>query len=202
MNINFKQSGVSLISLMVGMAISLMTLAAAGVLFQQTYKISNTLANDAISEGALSTVMAELQMATLSAGFGMSNTTDKHFVFIETGDESTAYWRYDLSPNVANTVECKGFKEFVNDDEQLEFQWLTASCTSSEDLLAKDEGDWVKEGVSTILQKQSTSKLKFISYLTEVCWPYADGVRSDHVLFKIETEDGIKYEFNFCLVNT
>jgi len=195
MNINFKQSGVSLISLMVGMAISLMTLAAASILFQQTYKISNTLANDAISEGALSTVLAELQMATLNAGFGMSDTINPHFV-VKPGD-SIAYWRYDLTPEVAGTTVCKGFKEFVNAG-QLEFQWLTVSCTNAEDLL---ELTWVPEGVSTILQKQSTSRLEF-SQTSEACWPHADGDRNTHILFTIKVVGGVVYEHNYCLVNT
>ena len=202
MNINFKQGGVSLVSLMVGMTISLMTLAAASMLFQQTYRVSKGLSDESISDGTLSTIINELQINTLIAGFGMSDSVTPHFETAVDGDGlSRAYWRYNLKdPDV---VICKGFEEQL-EVGQLVLQWVTstsADCATA----ALETLTWDDDGFSTTIESRDNSILLFEEDDTGDCWPYTDGEREERMVFKVTTKvtpgSDIEYTNSFCLVN-
>ncbi|BCE01548.1 PilW family protein [Marinicellulosiphila megalodicopiae] len=195
--LTFNQQGVSLVGLMIAMVISLMTLAAASMLFQQSYRISHSLSNEAIIEGAISTAFSQIQLEVLNAGFGLTSNVPAHFVI---KDGNSIYWRYDLKDS--NGVICKGFKQ-ISSSNQLEFQWVEATCDETTELTAINT--WSASGESNILEKSSNTILVFSASSSE-CWPYVDGTVATHINFtikaKINNESGIEYIQSVCLVNT
>ena len=198
-----RQKGVSLVSLMVGMVISLMTLAAASMLFQHTYRVSNSLSIESVSDGVLSTIITELQLVTLNAGFGLVSNTE-HFAVKQDGDLDSAFWRFNLHDSAASVVQCQGFREILNNAKgQIELQWVSAA--TCDETSALEDLTWEPEGVTTAVDKSSYSRLSF-TLSSGKCWPYIDGVRENHSIFEVvasSSEDSeIEYVHQFCLVNT
>ena len=108
-NLAIKQSGTSLMSLMIGMAISLMTMAALFVLFQQTTRQSSEMRKDMQLDGQVSTILLSIQQDVQIAGFGIEASAVAQIVEADpTKDLEKWHWRYVLD----TVTYCRGFEEF------------------------------------------------------------------------------------------
>jgi len=107
------QKGVSLVSLMIGMIISLLTIGALFVLFQQSTVQSTQMREDMNLEGQVATILLSFQQDIQSAGFGLDTSV---VTAIHSESDASAgaaildkvYWRYQYD---STTYHCRGFEE-------------------------------------------------------------------------------------------
>lgn len=140
------QIGVSLITLMIGLLVSLIGVLGSMALYRNLIDTSVKASVDASSDGQISTLLLRAQLEVSDAGFGYEDpiaTGDlPHVVSSAAGD--AIYWRYK-SPSVGITT-CKAITQTpmapVNERPFLEIKLLTqdVSCTDVVNLASLD---WV-----------------------------------------------------------
>jgi len=209
MNINLpnKQAGVSLISLMVGMALSLMTMAALFVLFQQTTRQSIQMREDMDLDGQVSTILLSIQQDVQSAGFGIEDVAvDKIVVEADPSkDLEKWHWRYTID----GMTYCQGFEEFIEDgDPALKMRWLNEiPCNLGDELKGVTWDDDDDKELAAVFENQTESILEIVLDKAS-CWPYSQGDDGPHWMLTVTADNSIvvggnpgTYSFDYCLTN-
>lgn len=101
-----RQSGLSMISLMVGMLLAMIGLLAGMSLYQSMVRTSIETRTDAAQDGQLASAMLSLQLELQSAGFGVAAGVAPHIVLVGApGGAQSLYWRYSVN----GALTCRGF---------------------------------------------------------------------------------------------
>ena len=215
-----SQTGVTLLSMLIGVVISLLTMAALFVLFQQSTVQGTQMREDIDLEGQLATILLSIQQDVQSAGYGMdvSDTatfTKPQVVLVSgSGNLFKLYWRYLDQPTDA-AYTCKGFEEYLDasDGNKLKMRWLNEiDCTKDVTLSGSlwSGANASKVQLAAVFAKETSSLLNGSSLPStkEACWPYSTGTAEEHQVLKIEALNSIeisnvrqKYTFTYCLTN-
>ena len=101
-----RQSGQTLISMMVGLVISLITIAAMLVLYKTMITVSADASRSALRDGQVSAGLLAAQMDLQTAGFGVDPTAsvDDRLLISDSGKQIA--WRY----NEGGTLRCAGLR--------------------------------------------------------------------------------------------
>ncbi|BCE01584.1 PilW family protein [Marinicellulosiphila megalodicopiae] len=199
-----QQQGFSLISMMVGTIISMLTIAASFILFQQTSNRANNLNTDMQLEGQMATILTTIQLETQSAGFGINdpiseNATGAFFSRTNSG-MSEIYWRF-----VDVGVQCRSFVE-VQDGTTVEMQWRepadATQCTVDSNFLTGITS-WKVIEIAARFERTTGSLISF-STSDSNCWPYNQGIESSHTKLTVTGTSSVESEthsFTYCLTN-
>lgn len=199
------QAGMSLISLMIGILISMIGILAGFLLYQNMVKVTLQTRADATQDGQLASAMLSLQLQLQSAGFGIDKAANPgpHLALVS-GPPQALYWRYLNDPTDSNSAVCAGFRvedASVTENEVTEvrrqLQLLTpetaASCTLGANLTGLP-GGWK---VTSILAqfRRSEEALAITSFpvvsITSAisqCFPYGLGQAANYRTITISVD--------------
>lgn len=104
-----QQCGQSLISMMVGLLISLITIAAMMTLYKTMVEVSSNASRSALRDGQVSAALLSAQMELQSAGFGVpaADSLNSKLYVREAGKELV--WRYKAELSASGYV-CSGLR--------------------------------------------------------------------------------------------
>lgn len=168
-----RQRGVTLISLMIGMAISLGVILSMLALFQSLIVISLKSNQDSAQDGEVSTGLTTLQSMVQSAGYGLTAGTNPHVQLAATNVAQGAtglLWRYQDS----GVLRCQGVVELPGVDERTKkgmrvLTLLTSTACSGSASLASLS--W--STADTLIRfKNTTVQQTRLTLETQVCAPF------------------------------
>lgn len=217
-----RSAGMSLVSLMIGILISMLAVLAGFMLYQNMVKVTLQSRADAAQDGQLSSAMLSLQLELQAAGFGIDQTTNPgpHLTLVN-GPPQILYWRYFETST--NEFMCKAFQVVDNGDvrrlELLEPKVAT-NCTSDAVLTAL-AGGW---NLSNVLAEFKKAEATQVGSLPEVvisltntnCFPYGMGASDDYKTVTLSVDGAARRAaidngnaapaiapsiYNFCIPN-
>lgn len=123
-----QQCGQSLISMMVGLVISLITIAAMMTLYKTMVEVSSNASRSALRDGQVSAALLSAQMDLQSAGFGVpaADSLNSKLYVREAGKELV--WRYKAELTASGYV-CSGLR--LVDGEGL-YRFTPKVCSDAE----------------------------------------------------------------------
>ena len=225
-----RERGMSLISLMIGMLISMIGMLAAIMLYQNMVKVSLKTRVDAAQDGQLASAMLSLQLELQAAGFGIvhADNPGPHWALLP-GPPQVLYWRYqDVT---ANQTICRGFRiQDTTDGKRRQLQLLkptaASSCTLAASLTALPGGWSTDPNVPPVVlaefrasdNKAADAGLPVITLSTSAtsCFPYGLGQASTYRMITVEADSAARraavdagvaaptlqpIRYDFCLPN-
>lgn len=215
------QSGLSLISLLVGLFISMLCVLASLVLYKNLIEVAAETKIDTSHDGQISTALLTAQLELQAAGFGIANAGRNDIRLMHTARDLRLVWRLMDGGNVA----CRGLHELTVDDNGVVFRELRLvaaanGCTVTADLstLAWTTnlsvlGRWrVRGALQTFLANSNNNTLfdAAISPDFVVCSPFNSVVPEAHLQVTLSAPSaaalngvaGTQYSFTYCLPNT
>jgi|GEM_PF-1199573 len=133
------QSGLTLISLMIGLVISMITIVASLVVYRNLVHVSADNKIYSGMDGRISVATLVLEKSVQSAGFGMNDAAMGDDITIHrSGTDLRLLWR-QVNPE-SGVVSCEGFEESTNSDASgvayRELKMITAQsgCNDSSSL--------------------------------------------------------------------
>lgn len=127
-----QQQGVTLISLMVGMGISMLAILAGITLFRDLITVAVEAKVDASQDGSLAVAVLRAQMELQNTGFGMGRVLNDPLDIHVSADGATVTWRYNDGTNKVCQRLTSGVTDGVYSLDLLRAP--TANCTAAGDL--------------------------------------------------------------------
>jgi type II secretory pathway pseudopilin PulG len=224
-----RVQGMSLISLMIGILISMIGILAGIVLYQNMVKVTIQTRTDAAQDGQLASAMLSLQLELQAAGFGIDKAAKPgpHLVLVE-GPPQMLYWRYLNDINNLDSAVCKAFRiQDVDDGKRRQLQLLNpnipANCTLDVGLAAI-VGGWNEANPGPVVlaefreSEAADAKLPVINITSTLsnCFPYGLGQASNYRMVTITADGAVRraaidkgeaapavapLTYNFCIPN-
>jgi hypothetical protein len=224
-NVRSGQQGMSLVSLMIGILISMIGILAGMMLYQNMVKVSIQARTDAAQDGQLASAMLSLQLELQSAGFGIDLEADAgpHWA-LSNADPQTLYWRYQDTSVAPSITVCKAFRiQDVEANVRRQLQLLTpetaGSCTLNANLAAL-AGGWKIETVLAEFRASAAAaaQLPVITLASAVrnCFPYGLGQAASYRMISVSADGAARraaidagdeapaiapISYDFCLPN-
>ena len=214
---NSLQQGMTLVGLMVGLLLSMISILAAMMLYQNLVKVSIESRTDAAQDGQLASAMLSLQLELQSAGFGIAATDPGSHIQLVAGPPQTLYWRYRDGAGFA----CRGFRiEDIEDNTRRQLQFLTlpsASCNAAGVLSGLP--NWAISSVLAEFRASDAASAGLpaiaMSLAVQSCFPYGMGEAANHQMVTVTADNAARraaadegaaapnaaLEYNFCLPN-
>jgi len=205
--VNHRSYGMSLISLMIGMLISMIGILAGFILYQNMVKVTLQTRTDAAQDGQLASAMLSLQLELQSAGFGIDKIANPGpHLTLDAGSPQTLYWRYLNDPAVPTSTICRAFRiQDIENDTKRQLQLLSpiipASCTLAATLSGL-AGGWGEISVLAEFRK-SEEALAVKSFpvitITEAvasCFPYGLGQAGNYHMVTISADGAARRAAN------
>jgi hypothetical protein len=211
------QKGVSLISLMIGLLVSMVCILSSLTLYKNLVQVSAEAKIDTLHDGQLAGALLTLQLEIQNAGYQIANAGDTDVVRRVNGTSLELLWRYNDSG-----FRCRGLIESAVVDNGMTYRVLNlveavAGCDGAVVLTTLDWspvvaslGRWpVREGLATYMTGR-TSMLD-ITIAPIACSPYGAVIPEDHLMVTISGPSssrvnigasGAMTTFKYCLMNT
>lgn len=213
-----RQCGASLISLMVGLLLAMISILAGMMLYKNIVHTTVQTRSDALQDGQIASAMLTLQLELQSAGYGFAKgAAQPHVALSGAGD--AIYWRSRIN----NVLQCKGFR--VNDTadgmlRRLQLLTLGAGVCTEADALGTF--NWVEENTLAEFRKSEATAVDLPEIdigldLAATCFPYGMGVKDTHPMVTIiadnaaitaaktadatATGPNAPFRYDFCLSN-
>lgn len=221
------ERGMSLISLMIGILISMIGVLAGIVLYQNMVKVTIQTRTDAAQDGQLASAMLSLQLDLQTAGFGIDKVAKPgpHLVLVA-GPPQTLYWRFQNDINNPDSAVCRGFRiqdEVTAEGEFRKLQLLSpatpASCTLDA-VLTGLGGGWAVDNVLAEFRKSAAGATGFpvitLALGMSNCFPYGLGEAGNYRMVTITADGAVRRAaidagvaapavapsiYNFCIPN-
>ncbi len=188
-----NQAGMSLISLMIGILISMIGILAGFLLYQNMVKVTLQTRADATQDGQLASAMLSLQLQLQSAGFGIDKAANPgpHLALVS-GPPQALYWRYLDDPTNSSSVICAGFRVqdvVVDGTTTRQLQLLSpetaASCTLAATLNGLPGGWKVTSILAQFRKSQQALAINSFPVVTitqdiSQCFPYGLGQAANY----------------------
>lgn len=194
------QSGMSMVSLMVGMLLAMIGILAAMTLYQSMVRTSIETRTDAVLDGQLASAMLSLQLELQSAGFGLTAGVTPHIVRVVTaapGATQSLYWRFQATG--APTPTCRGFRiEDSQGDNIRQLQILqptnpVVACTA---VAALEAINWSVLATVGEFRKSEAAKADLpdidITMVDQNCFPYGMGQAVIHKMVTITADNAAR----------
>ena len=210
-----QQQGMSLIGLMVGMLLSVLSVLAAMTMYHNMVDVAIDTRHAAEHDAQLATAIQVIQLELQSAGFGIAATSPGTHV-LSIG--SSIYWRFaNLDATTgAPTYQCRELKYHASG--KLTLNSLN-NCNAS---AALDTRNWNTNNEVILLQFKATiadtdtaatmPNISFsVSPLPVACWPYGRAaaisshqqvtITADNAASHATNNAGTQSAYNICLPN-
>lgn len=193
--------GMSLISLMIGILISMIGILAGIVLYQNMVKVTIQTRTDAAQDGQLASAMLSLQLELQSAGFGIDKVAKPgpHLALVA-GPPQALYWRYLTDISNPNSAVCRAFRiEDIENNERRQLQLLSpqtpANCTLDA-VLTGLGGGWKVDTVLAEFRKSeaAAAELPAVNIASAVsnCFPYGLGQANNYRMVTITADGAVR----------
>lgn len=213
-----NQLGVSLISLMIGIFISMMCILASMTLYKHLISAATETKLGTIHDGQIASAMLTTQLEVQAAGFGIDDADNSHIQVVDGGNTQQVYWRYFKSPDYI----CRGLNEDqeVDNNSGITYRRLTVikadNCDAASALaglnwqLQAVLGRWAQVGpVDTYITNNQT--LFNFQLANDNCSPFGNSTDNNHYSLVI-TVPGTAFlngangvtlnNYRYCLPNT
>lgn len=195
-----KQLGSTLVSLMIGLLISMLCLIALLTLFRAVMTTSVDSRQSAQQDTQLLNGLTIAQMLVQNAGFGFSAganivvpqnqlSLDSN---ITVNSQKAALWRYYSSINNTSTLTCQGIASVVNNNQN---KLVLLKATACAQTVALNNLSW---SVDRVLATLPTTSTILFNLSTENCTPYGMGTAAVHPKLTITANTS---SFPICLSN-
>ena len=196
----YTQKGLTIISLMVGLVISMLCLIALLTLFKAIVTTSVDSQQNAQQDTQLFNGLTLAQMLAQNAGFGFSSGTNVLITSrtlaldnsISVASQKAVLWRYYATINTPSTLTCQGIASVLNNDQTKLILLKANSCAQTSNL---DNLTWTVDRVLAILPSASTISFNLA---TQTCAPYGIGTAASHSKLTITANT---FSFPVCLSN-
>ena len=196
----YTQKGFTIVSLMIGLVISMLCLIALLTLFKAVITTSVDSQQNAQQNTQLFNGLTLAQMLAQNAGFGFSSgtnilisssilTLDNN---IRVENQKAVLWRYYATINLPSTLTCRGIASVLNNNQTKLILLKANSCAQTNNL---ESLTWKVDRVLAILP--STSTISF-NLVTQTCAPYGIGTAASHSKLTIIANT---FSFPVCLSN-
>lgn len=223
-----RQQGLSLISLLIGLFISMLCILAGMTLYTSTIELSTQSKIDADLDGQIGMVLLTLQQEIQSAGYGIAGADGDDIVRIGPAAEPVLAWRYFEAPDYI----CRGITEYADNSAAIDYRviaLMTAkNCSEAVDLSTLDwtEGTSAGSPVTTVIARIPLFE-KIADYVTDnsalftlnapiaaPCSPYGALPVANHRQVTVSAPSSavlhappgavgpINHSSTFCLLNT
>lgn len=196
------QTGSTMISLMIGLLISLLCLIALVTIFRAVMVNSVDSRQSSKQQTQIYNGFTVAQILAQSAGFGFSSGTNVLIApnplqldgGITVDNRQSALWRYYSTLGNTNTLTCQGIASIINNDQNKLVVLKTAAdgCAQTASL---NSLKWSVDRVLAVLP--STATIAF-ALTTELCTPYGVGKVANHPKLTISANST---NFPICLSN-
>lgn len=216
-----KQQGLSLISLLVGLFISMLCILAGLTLYKSTVRLSTDAKISAQLDGQITSALLTLQLELQNAGYRIADANADDVVLTMHGGSQVLAWRYNDGTNYI----CRGAKEFETGSD-MKFRNLALvtadGCTETVDLaslnwapadLSKTTvlGQWPVIGVELNAYITSNTNLfRFTTPTLASCSPYGALTSAEHLEVTVSAPSSatlngasdVNHSATVCLLNT
>lgn len=191
-----RSAGMSLVSLMIGMLISMLGVLAGFMLYQNMVKVTLQSRADAAQDGQLASAMLSLQLDLQAAGFGIDLAANPgpHLI-VTNGAPQTIYWRYLETSATPDVPKCKAFQVIdSNDVRKLELlEPKTAASCTLDAALATLGGGWKVSSTLAEFKKAEATQVDslpevVITLTTTKCFPYGLGTADNYKTVTISVD--------------
>ncbi|WP_437882450.1 PilW family protein [Pseudomonas sp. LRF_L74] len=177
------QRGMTLVSLMIGCVLSMLTILAMLALYKNLIQVAVVATKDANHDGQLASALLVAQLELQGAGFGLEGSAS-NMLYLPT-DTPALLWRYRTDPDDASTNWCMGLLERSSSDGSRTLTLLKKSACSANlaSLSLADETDtlksaWQEDGVidlATLMPGSSGTLLTIEQNASTNCNAYSSG---------------------------
>ncbi|WP_052417658.1 PilW family protein [Cellvibrio mixtus] len=214
------QKGISLISLMVGLLLAMISILAGMLLYKNIVQSSVQARSDALQDGQIASAMLTLQLELQSAGYGIAK--DPTTTHVQLVDGKTLYWRFK-----DGSAQCRSFRIEDNDagtHRKLVLLKLTSGCdeTSALNSFSWNDADKVEINPLAEFRKSDATAvdlpvITIDSVAPASCFPYGMGTKGVHPLVTITADNAAitaakkidataagpnaPFRYDFCLSN-
>ena len=196
----YIQKGSTIVSLMVGLVISMLCLISLLTLFKAIVTTSVDSQQNAQQDTQLFNGLTLAQMLAQNAGFGFSSGTNVLITSstlaldnsISVASQKAVLWRYYTTINTPNTLTCQGIASVLNNNRTKLILLKANSCAQTSNL---DSLTWTVDRVLAILPSASTISFNLT---TQTCTPYGIGTAASHSKLTITANT---FSFPVCLSN-
>jgi Tfp pilus assembly protein PilW len=199
----FFQQGSTLISLLIGMLISLLCIGGSLTLYKNLVRVAAETQSDATYDGQIALSMLTARLELQNAGFGIAGPGTTHIATQTSGSSNSLYWRY----KIGNQFYCKGIRDIaVNGNRELRLiEASTNTCTETAALTSLSYSTTQTLGEF----KNSANAVVSFTVSQQSCWPYGVGKVAPHYQVVISANTAAK-QFNsavnastytYCLPN-
>ena len=200
------QRGTSLVGILIGMLISIISILSILALYKNLVHVSTDASNDASHDGQISTALMTTQLELQTAGYGIEKAGQEH---INTNDDgSEIRWRYLDSGG----YQCRAIQQQspTPNTRALVLMEATSNCTEDSVL-----GELQWNAITTLTKferKTAIDKQLFtFSVSTGNCSPYGMSTNKKHIIATITALSSAGYHdtpnvenisHQLCLVST
>lgn len=186
------QQGSTLISLLIGMLISLLCIGGSLTLYKNLVRVAAETQSDATYDGQLALSMLTARFELQNAGFGIAGPNTSHVITQTSGSSSTLYWRYKMG----SQFYCKGLQDIaVGSNRELRLiDASTSACTETASLTS------LTYTTSQTLGEFKNFSGAVVSFAlsAQSCWPYGVGKVAPHYQVVISANTAAK-QFNSAI---
>ena len=192
-----NQQGFTLVSLLVGLAISMLCLMALLALFRTVIHTSVDARKSSILDTKLQNSLTTIQVLTQNAGFGYPASSIPNIVEVASIANVTTnkaiLWRWDDDVNTATASICQGITYTEN-------ALILLKSTCSYDLPLATGSTWEKD--STLASFPTGTTITF-ELKDQICAPYGSAIITGTKVLNITASDstGTTIKFPVCLSN-
>ena len=196
-----NQQGFTLVSLLVGLAISMLCLMALLALFRTVIHTSVDARKSSILDTQLQNSLTTIQVLAQNAGFGYPASSIPNIVEVASIANVTTnkaiLWRWDDDVNTATASICQGITYTEN-------SLILLKSTCSYDLPLATGSTWEKDGTLAYFPAGTTITFELKDQpLNKPCAPYGSAIITGIKVLKITASDstGTTIKLPVCLSN-
>lgn len=193
-----RQSGISMIGLMVGLLLAMIAILAGMTLYQSMVRTSIETRTDATQDGQLASALLSLQLELQSAGFGMAAGANPHIQLVGAAgaNPQSLYWRYQPT---GGGVTCKGFRIWTKEDNtsrQLQLLQPTNAAVSCTATVSLSGIEWTVANVVAEFRASTAADAKLptinMTLANQSCFPYGLGQAAVHPQVTITADNAAR----------
>ena len=199
---NYRQGGSTLISILIGMLISLLCIGGSLTLYKNLVRVASETQIDSVHDGQISLAMLTARLELQNAGFGIPGPGTTHITSESTTSANTLYWRYKIN----NQFYCKGLRDTAVGSNR-EIQLIDASTNACTETATLTSLTYTTQTLGEF--KNYSSPVITFAVSTQSCWPYGIGKVAQHSQVVITANSAAKQfdtnigasTYTFCLPN-
>ena len=195
--LGYRQCGVSMISLMIGLLVSMVAILAITSMHKSLIRVTIDSKTSALQDSSAAVALMQLQLDLHNAGYGINSAGSGTVIATTLSGVPTLLWRYLDDESNLDSVICRGVQDQPYTDDTTgkvgrELIDLTTAAASNSDCSLDDDLSaitWADNEKRTVAQfRNHTTPLFDFEVETADCVPYGLGIAESHFLVTVSAE--------------